>query len=172
VDSRTWYAGTPETDRFQRDAPGQILLVDIEAGGAPAVTPLRTGRFQWLKRDWRINDFAAFEAERQTLWSEIEPSATLLQLSVAGVASLSERIRVLEILEADIGHQLRYLEARTDDLVAQPTEEDMLVLAVEGVLGSAAQKLNALRESGAADAGIARRALERLFVEFARGEAA
>jgi hypothetical protein len=48
----------------------------------------------------------------------------------------------------------------------------MLVLAVEGVLGSAAQKLNALRESGAADAGIARRALERLFVEFARGEAA
>ena len=171
VDSRTWYAGTHETDRFQRDAPGQILQVDVEAGGAPAVTPLRTGRFQWLKRDWRINDLAAFEAERQALWNEIEPSATLLQLTVAGVASLSERIKVLQALEADVGHQLRYLETRADDLVVQPTEEDMQVLAVEGVLGSTAQKLNALREAGGADAIIARRALERLFVEFARGEA-
>ena len=61
VDARTWYSGTPETDRFQRDEPGHALLVDLSAGGDPTVTPIRTGRYQWLIRKWTTNDRAAFK---------------------------------------------------------------------------------------------------------------
>ena len=37
VDARTWYSGTPETDRFQRDEPGHALLVTLEPGIEAAV---------------------------------------------------------------------------------------------------------------------------------------
>lgn len=63
VDARTWYSGTPETDRFQRDEPGAALAVELQADLALTVTPIRTGRFQWLTRDWMINDRTAFDAE-------------------------------------------------------------------------------------------------------------
>jgi hypothetical protein len=33
IGSRTWYAGTPESDRFQRDVLGHVLLVDFGGGG-------------------------------------------------------------------------------------------------------------------------------------------
>lgn len=168
VEGRTWYAGTPETDRFQRDDPGQALLVDIEPGGEPHVTPLRTGRFQWLLREWRVNDVDSFGAECEALFGNVEPSATLLQLTLTGIASLSDRVAILSQLEHDIGHQLRYLDVRADDLVAPPGEEELASLAVEGMLGLAAAKLNARVGEGGVEGLVAKRALERLFVEYAR----
>jgi len=169
VDARTWYSGTPEVDGFQRDNPGQALLVDIEPGAEPRVTPIRIGKFQWLVREWRVNDVAGFDAECGGLLEDVEPSATLLQLTLAGIASLSDRIAILSRLENDIGHQLRYLDVRADDLVARPGDEELATLAVEGMLGLAADKLNARIMEGGVQSLVAKRALERLFVEYSRG---
>ena len=48
----TWYAGTPEADRFNSQEMGQVLLVDIAGPGAPPkVTPHRTGAYRWLGAD-------------------------------------------------------------------------------------------------------------------------
>ena len=172
IDSRTWYAGTPEVDRFQRDEPGQALLVELESGGEPAVTPVRTGKFQWLKRSWTVNDEAAFAAECDALLSAIEPAATLLELTLAGITSLADRVGMLSRLEGDIEHRLRYLDVRAADLVGRPGDDDLAALAVEGMLGAAAAKLTATVDTGGPEAGIARRALERLFVEYAREDRA
>ena len=46
IGSRTWYAGTPETDRFQRDVHGHVLLVDFGGGEGAQVTPIRTLAFR------------------------------------------------------------------------------------------------------------------------------
>ena len=172
VDARTWYAGTPETDRFQRDEPGKALLVEMAAGSEPTVTQIRTGRFQWLKRNWTINDFEAFAADRDQLLGEVDPPATLLQLTLAGIMALSDRISILNNLENDLVHRLRFLDVRSEDLVGRPTEDDLASLAVEGMLGAAAAKLNAKATAGGSDAAIAKRALERLFVEYQREEVA
>jgi DNA repair exonuclease SbcCD nuclease subunit len=168
VDGRTWYAGTPETDRFQRDDPGRVLLVDLSPDAEPQVTPIRTGRFQWLVRDWTVNDGAAFHAESTRLLDAIDPPATLLQLSLAGITGLTDRIAVLGAIEDDLGHRLRYLDPRTDDLVGRPSEEDLATLAVEGMLGAAAVRLNSQIETGGPEGQLAKRALERLFVEYTR----
>lgn len=170
VDERTWYAGTPEPDRFHRDDPGCALLVELSAGTAPAVTPIRTGRFQWLIRDWTVNDAQGFEAACNTLLSAIDPPSMLVQLSVAGITSLTDRIAILGHLDNDLRHRLRYLDVRADDLAGRPGDDDLAMLAVEGVLGAAAGRLNACIEAGGPDAVIARRALERLFVEYSRKE--
>jgi DNA repair exonuclease SbcCD nuclease subunit len=172
IDARTWYSGTPETDRFQRDDPGHALMVDIEAGREPVVTPIRTGRFQWLVRNWTVNDQGAFHAECDQLLAAIDSPNTLLQLTLAGITSLSDRIAMLGRLENDVGHQLRLLDIRADDLVGRPSEEDLASLAVEGMLGTAAAKLTARIETGGPEALVAKRALERLFVEYSREDAA
>src|SRR3546814_19381352 len=35
VEPRTWDAGTPETDGFQRDEPGHALMIELAPGAAP-----------------------------------------------------------------------------------------------------------------------------------------
>lgn len=172
VDRRTWYSGTPETDRFQRDQPGQALLVELEPGSEPRVSPIRTGRFQWLVRDWTVNDEDGYCAERDLLLSETDPASTLLQLTLAGITALSDRIAILSNVETDLAHRLRFLDVRSDDLLGRPSEDDLASLAVEGMLGAAASKLNDKIAAGGADAMVAKRALERLFVEYQREEAA
>ena len=170
VDARTWYSGTPETDRFQRDDPGHALLVELSPETEPHVTPIRTGRFQWLTRHWTVNDQAAFDAECDQLLGEIDPPATLLQLSLAGITGLADRVAMLGRLENDLGHRLRQLTVRSDDLVGRPSEEDLATLTVEGMLGAAAVKLNGRIEAGGPEGLVAKRALERLFVEYGREE--
>lgn len=172
VDARTWYGGTPETDRFQRDEPGHALLVDIVEDREPTVTPIRTGRFQWIRRSWTVNDKTGFDAECEQLLGAIDIPATLLELSLAGITSLADRIAMLGRLENDIGHRVRYLDVRPSDLVGRPNEDDLAALAVEGMLGVAAAKLSARIEAGGPEALVAKRALERLFVEYGREERA
>lgn len=172
VDARTWYSGTPETDRFKRDAPGQALLVDLEPGREPEVASVQTGRFCWLTRDWAVNDLADFDAQCGALMSTLDPSNTLLDLSLSGITNLGDRSGILSKLENEIAHRLRYLEVHASELVGRPTPEDLATLSMEGVLGIAAAKLNARIEAGGPDAVLARRALERLFVEYSRGETA
>jgi hypothetical protein len=172
VDARTWYSGTPETDRFQRDEPGHALVVEVQPDLMPTVTPIRTGRFQWLTRDWTVNDKAAFDAECDQLLAGVDAPNTLLQLSVAGITSLGERIGMLGRLENDLSHRLRHLAVRADDLVGRPGEEDLASLAVEGMLGTAAAKLNAKIDAGGVESAVAKRALERLFVEYSREDQA
>jgi hypothetical protein len=120
-------------------------------------------------RDWTVNDGAAFHAESARLLNAIDPPATLLQLSLAGISGLTDRIAVLGAIEDDLGHRLRYLDPRTDDLVGRPSEEDLATLAVEGMLGAAAVRLNSQIETGGPEGQLAKRALERLFVEYSRG---
>ena len=169
VDARTWYSGTPETDRFQRDEPGHALLVELAAASKPVVTPIRTGRFQWITRSWTVNDHAAFDAECRRLLEAINPPSTLLQLSLAGITTLGDRVAMLQSLESDFMHRLRFLDIRSDDLVGRPNEEDLAGLAVEGVLGVAAARLNEQATAGGTEAVLAKRALERLFIEYSRG---
>lgn len=173
VDERTWYSGTPETDRFQpqRDEPGQCLAVELVPGEQPRVEAHRTGRFQWLTRSWTVNDADALTSECDTLLGGCKPEATLVLLTLAGLVALSDRVAMTTRIEDDLRHRLRHLEVRDGDLVARPTDEDLYSLEAEGMLGRAAGILREKTEAGGGDAGLARRALERLFVEIARGEA-
>ncbi|MCB8877959.1 metallophosphoesterase family protein [Acidisoma silvae] len=169
IDGRTWYAGTPEADGFQRNDPGQVLLVELDPQREPVVTPHRTGKFQWLQREWRLQDDADFLARWQALQREVDPSSTLLQLTLTGIVGLADRVSIIGRLESEARHILRYLDLRADDLSGQPTDEDLAALHVEGMLGVAADKLKAKIAVGGVQAALAKRALERLYVEAQRG---
>src|SRR3546814_1493475 len=140
VEPRTWYAGTPETDGFQRDEPGHALMIELAPGVEPKVEPVRTGRFQWLLRDWTLQDTAAFSAESDVLLSAIDPAATLLRLSLAGITSLADRVALLSRIDDDPRHRLRFLAIRSDALFGRPGQQVFADFKVVGLLAHTPEK--------------------------------
>lgn len=104
------------------------------------------------------------------MFATLDPAATLLELSLAGIASLTDRVAIVGKLENDLAYRLRYLDVLASDLVGRPSDDDLSTLRVEGMLGIAAAKLLARAEADGLEEPLARRALERLFVEYHPGE--
>jgi DNA repair exonuclease SbcCD nuclease subunit len=49
IDARTWYSGTPETDRFRANDSGRALIIELSTPGMePVVTPVSIGQYRWL----------------------------------------------------------------------------------------------------------------------------
>ncbi|GBR53563.1 metallophosphoesterase [Neokomagataea thailandica NBRC 106555] len=172
IDARTWYAGTPEVDRFHsgtgRDEPGSVLLVTLGQGQSPQVEPLQSGRYRWVERSWIVDGTEAFEAELKRFLESTEAPETLLRLKLAGMTDLTQRVAITSRLENDIAHRLMFLDVNSHELLGRPADDDFVALEGEGMLGLAAQKLRERIEIGGEEGRLARKALERLFIEFQR----
>ena len=168
VGDRTSYSGTPEVDRFGRDEPGTVNLVEVRRGAPPLVEWVTSGRYRWLDRRWHLADASSFEMERERFSDDVDPSRTLLRLKLFGILDISERARVVAEAQDDLAHSLRWFDLDAADLVGRPSERDLADLEVEGTLGVAARLLQADALAGGEGAAIAARALERLYVETMR----
>lgn len=155
IDERTWYAGTPETDRFRANDSGQALLVTIaQAGAVPAVEPIRTGQFAWQQLEPRL----AVPSDIDELVEKLERvgSGDVLQLRAQGACDLGGHNRLGAALDAARA-RARALVWDGEALRLEPTEEDIQALHADGFVGEALQELRA--QQGDADAELARDAL-------------
>lgn len=170
---RTWYAGTPEPDRFRANAPGHALIVEIPAAGAlPRVEAVRTARFAWHAVDHHLGseaDIPALDAVLSGLDSE--PDRLVVSLALSGTLGLSGWRLLEELLERWRG-RLRALRAATESLGTEPTSADMDEIDHGGFVRTAVETLRA-RAANPADpeATTARHAL-RLLHALHRDEAA
>ncbi|THF56840.1 metallophosphoesterase family protein [Pseudothauera rhizosphaerae] len=150
IDARTWYAGTPETDRFRANDSGQALLVDIAAPGAlPAVTTVATGRYRWreLAAELQVGSDLDLLAERLAAFGP----ADVLRLEVAGRCDLAGHRRLEEAIAQARG-RARSLAADLSALLLTPTAEDIEALAVDGYLGEVVAELQAAQQAADPDA--------------------
>lgn len=88
VDDKTWYAGTPETDRFKNNDSGQALLVRLSDPAASVeVTPISVGRYRWHHLDREV----AVDSDVEALVAELTRFGgdDVLQVRVAGTCSLT-----------------------------------------------------------------------------------
>ena len=100
----TWYAGTPEADRFNSQEIGQVLLVDIAGPGAPAkVTTHRTGAFRWLSQNEQLSDATDLDGLEARLRALPDLTSLLMRLDLRGTLDLTAR--------ADLARRLAGLEA-------------------------------------------------------------
>ena len=171
VGDRTAYSGTPETDRFGRDEPGACIAVDLRSGEAPQLRKVETGRYRWLSRRWNVANEEDLERELATLRTEARLSDVLLSLTLSGVASLSDRVSIIALLENRVGHELRHLDLNADELIARPTTDDIARIDVQGALAGATSTLRSKAEANGSEAQVAAAALERLYVEALRFDA-
>ncbi|MDR6890352.1 MULTISPECIES: metallophosphoesterase family protein [Variovorax] len=167
IDARTWYAGTPEPDRFKDNGSGQALLVDIATPGAePQVTQLAVGRFRWRS----IAATLQVGSDADALIAQLEPldAHDVAELRVHGKVDVAG----LQRLQEAIGRaeaRARHLQADLAALRLVPTDEDIAGLQADGYLGEVVQELrDAQASSDSNEARVAQDAMALLAAELAQ----
>lgn len=155
IDDRTWYAGTPETDRFKANESGQALLVTLPGPGAsPEVEPLRTGQYRWQQLDCSLAVATDVDEALRALGTC--GSDDVVQLRVSGVCDLGGHWRLQDGVETARA-RVRALVYDPLGLRLEPTQEDIEALHADGYVGEVLQELRA--EQSGAQAELARDAL-------------
>lgn len=146
VDGKTWYAGTPESDRFKANESGQALLVAIEAPMLePVVTAIPTGKFSWRQIERHIAVDTDIDEVARTL--EAVNGSDVLYVRLSGTCNLAGHRKLRASLEAARA-KARAVLWDTATLRLEPTEEDIQALHADGFVGEALQEL---REQQAGD---------------------
>ncbi|KGX39742.1 metallophosphoesterase family protein [Burkholderia pseudomallei] len=145
IDERTWYAGTPEPDRFKGNEPGFVLDVSIMGlGQPPTVTPVRVAKHTWDRWDALISvpsDVEVIEAKLAELTER-----NVLQIVVQGSCDLTASESIERAIE-EARARVRALRSDTSELRLAPTEAELAQLGAQGgYLAKAVERLKALQE--------------------------
>lgn len=141
IDERTWYAGTPETDRFKANDSGRALLVTLTGPGAiPEVVPLCTGQYRWQQLDCRLAVATDVDEALRALGAC--GGDDVIQLRVTGVCDLGGHWRLEEGIETARA-RVRAVVHDLSGLRLEPTQEDIEALRADGYVGEVLQELRA-----------------------------
>lgn len=157
VDARTWYSGTPETDRFKANDSGQALLVELPDPGVPAVvTPVATGQYRWQLLAFTLQVASDLDQALASL-NNLGP-ADVVRLSLFGQTDLAGYRRLQESIVQTQG-RARSLQADFSALRLEPTDDDIDALHADGYLGEVIAELRDKQRVGQDGAEPARDAL-------------
>jgi DNA repair exonuclease SbcCD nuclease subunit len=162
VTDRSWYSGTPEPTSFKQNNPGHALLVDIEAPGAvPNVTPIPVATTRWIVHTETVQ--SGEDVRRLQTWFEQlgAPQDLLVDLTVEGVLPLAEK-EALDQLLARMSHQLLHF-THESRVYAQLADHDLAMVAVDGAVRAAIDRLRSLAASSSPQARAAQHGLLTLY---------
>jgi len=167
IGPRTWYAGTPEPDRFKANDPGNVLVVSIDApGSAPAVEKLRVGHYDWRELHVAIHgadDVAGITDAVKALGEQLD--RFVVALTLEGTVDLATQLAVSETLE-DLKARVHHLRVDDSLLIAEPSDDDLDRIDTLGFVRSAVDSLRAqVADPVNADRKTARLALQILYME-------
>jgi hypothetical protein len=167
IGERCWYAGTPEPDDFDQE-DGAVLLVEIAAAGAPpAVRPLPSARYRWVRQRETLHGGDDIAVLDQRIRAVAPDAARLLvDLVVEGTLSLADRALFDQRIDRSLRAALCHLRLDDERLYLAPSPHDFDAIARAGFVRTAAARLKALADDEAnPQREIAAEALMRLFLE-------
>jgi DNA repair exonuclease SbcCD nuclease subunit len=170
---RTWYAGTPEPDRWKENDPGNVLLVKIEGPGAqPSVERIAVGHFHWRRLEASVHSRADVDVLDAGLrHSEVPLERLVVKLRLEGAVDFATRV-VLDAVLEQWRAQLRSLDVSDAGLTAEPSEDDLDRIDRGGFVRTAVDRLRArVDDPSDADRDAARLALQILYVEHVKAGA-
>ncbi len=166
INARTWYAGTPEPDRFPKNEPGYALVVDIPGAGAPpTVTPKRVNAFDWRSISIDLRPGMDLDEALKPLFGDrLSSRHTLITLALSGSLSAPERLQLDEKLRA-AKEKAAFLECVSERLDTLFTVDDLDSLDLGGSVRLSAEQLLEKKNASsiASEQADAARALEILF---------
>lgn len=162
----TWYAGTPEPDRFRNNDAGNVLLVELQKSGAePQVEIIPVGQYFWESLEFEIMDRQGISLLSSQLDALGESERILLNLKLKGAVDLGIRQQLDEFLD-DWRARLHFLKLDDSGLLAQPSEEDIAELSATGFVKEAIETLVAIEnDQDHPEHKNAARALQVLYLE-------
>ncbi|OFS48582.1 metallophosphatase [Achromobacter xylosoxidans] len=168
IDECTWYAGTPEQDRFRGNEPGYVLDVRIAAPGAtPQVERVATGKYRWSA--W--TETLSLPTDAQALAERLAAlrAEDVLRLELQGHVN----VPTWEALQRAVDQAAAQARAVLPDfsgLLLEPDDADLAQLGASGYVGEVATQLQAM-QADPEQAAVAGEAL-RLLLRFQREGAA
>ncbi|MCU0506568.1 MAG: metallophosphoesterase [Chloroflexi bacterium] len=166
---RIWYAGAPEPTAYVETDAGNILLVEIDEGGAgtPAaadapctVTPLPVGTWRFVLDEHRLDGPADVDALAR--WFDGLPSKerTVVKVTLRGTLALRDKARLDALLDEERDRFAAIEEwERHADLAVVPDDADFADLDLGGY---AAEAVADLRRKAAGTGDEARTAADAL----------
>lgn len=140
---RSYYAGTPETDRHKANASGSVHVVETAGTNAPErVETVQVGHYRWHQLSVELIDgtcqavFAALEDLAD------EPRRCLVELRLTGSLSLAER-RKLELGLRSWEARLHHLTVDDAAVRDEPTDDDLDAIDTGGFVRAAVDRLRA-----------------------------
>jgi len=170
VANRTWYAGTPEPDRFKTNEPGNVLLVTLrESGAPPQVEKIPVGYYRWVQVICDLMDDRALVVLDGQLAAVGERERTLVRLQLTGTVDLATRQALDELLDGWRA-RLHFLDVEDAVLLARAGPETIAALIAElggtGFVRAAIETLIDIEgDIGHPDQADAGRALQILYRE-------
>lgn len=170
---RTWYAGTPEPDRWKENDPGNVLLVTIGGPGAqPLVERIPVGHFHWRRSQASVHSRADIDVLDDTVRSFGVPAERLvLALELDGAVDFATRMALEDVLQRWRA-LFRLLDVSDAGLLDEPSEDDLDRIDHGGFVRTAVEWLRARADDpGDGDRDVARLALRILYVEHVKAGA-
>ena len=150
IGARTWYAGTPEPDRFKDNDPGNVLLVELPGPGMePQIEKLTVGNYRWRKMELELAEEKGAEmldARLEETFSPAKRPNTLLRLTIQGTSDFAERHHLDDVLEK-WQSRLCHLQQNEEQLCSRPSQQDIATMAATGFVLDAMETLRRLQDS-------------------------
>lgn len=148
IDARTWYSGTPETDRFRNNESGHLLDVSISGPGAtPQVRAVRVGQYVWDAPQFQIS--MPTDAEQVVDYLQTLGPEHVVSLVLSGHLDLATQRRLLDAVAAAQA-RVRALDVEMDALALQPTDDDIAALQADGYVADVLHTLRGMLASASA----------------------
>lgn len=159
---RVYYSGAPEPTDYDEIAPGNVLIVDLDADCVD-VEVRHLGTWRFLQENWELSSDEDIEALEDWLSGLESKDRTIVKLSMVGQVSVAQKARLDELLE----HHTDLLAAfetweRHSDLVVIPDDADLEHFDLSGFANEALVELQMMAEQGE-QAPVARDALALLY---------
>jgi hypothetical protein len=168
VGSKAWYSGTHEPDHFAKGDDydtGNVLMVDVQRGGAPQVTPQRVGRLKWRELSFDLADDSALSELESRLTGLLGQRASedLLRLTLSGALGMQAAGRLQQMRESLEARLLRL--KLVDQTRLAPTDAEIQTLTAGGsdpLVARVAKRLVEQASGEGDEAVVARVALREL----------
>ncbi|WP_168582276.1 metallophosphoesterase family protein [Gephyromycinifex aptenodytis] len=164
VSGRVWYSGSPEVTSFVEDAPGEVLIVEMDSAGGHTVQSEQVGTWSFVDLRRHVDTSADLEALQHELAGLRPADRTVVRTALTGTLRLADKARLEQILaEADDLFAGRFTWDRHEDLAVIIDEAELGDLGVGGFASQAAQELAELAAGSGEQAVCARDALSLLY---------
>lgn len=184
------YSGSPEVTSFREERPGDVLVVDVEAGAEPVVTPHHVGTWRFVTLEREISGDDDLDELDEALGRMDPKDRTVVRTGLSGTLTLRQKARLDTLLDV-YGEVLAacFTWPQRHDVAVILADDELTDLGVGGFVDAAVADLAGLSNgsggpgwpgaaaaaggsgSGHDQAEIAREALSLLY-RLAKGPAA
>lgn len=142
INAKTWYAGTPESDRFRNNHSGYVLEVELNhLGEAPKVTPYPIGQYQWQHAHFDLPQELATLAQYLNQLKQHQ----VCQIQLTGTLGWQDKHQ-LETLIAQARAQCHACRINIEEIDVTPSTEDLQNLQVDAYLQDILKELQQLQK--------------------------